>query len=103
MMSAAEPEQVLRFWFPELSDTDHAKMVRQFEWCFRGGADSAIAERFAILLERATRGELDHWSKWPRSWLALIIVLDQFSRSYTGTPRGLTHKIRRPSRLLWKG
>ena len=55
-----------RFWFPELSGADHARMVRQFEWWFRGGADSAIVERFAQLLERATRGELDHWSKWPR-------------------------------------
>jgi uncharacterized protein (DUF924 family) len=88
MMSAEESEQVLRFWFPELSDADHARMVRQFEWWFRGGADSAIAERFALLLERATRGELDHWSKWPRSRLALIIVLDQFSRSlYRDTAR----------------
>ena len=56
-------------------------MVRQFEWWFRGGADSAIAERFSALLERATRGELDHWSNWRRPRLALIIVLDQFSRS----------------------
>jgi uncharacterized protein (DUF924 family) len=56
-------------------------MIRQFEWWFRGGADSTIVERFAQLLERATRGELDHWSQWPRPRLALIIVLDQFSRS----------------------
>ena len=87
-MSAEEYEQVLGFWFPELADADHTRMVRQFEWWFRGGADRAIAERFAILLERATRGELDHWSKWPRSRLALIIVLDQFSRSlYRDTAR----------------
>lgn len=33
-------------------------------------------------------GELDHWSKWPRPRLALIIVLDQFSRSvYRDTAR----------------
>jgi uncharacterized protein (DUF924 family) len=87
-MRAQESEDVLRFWFPELSGADHARMVRQFEWWFRGGADSAIAERFPLLLERATRGELDHWSMGPRSRLALIIVLDQFSRSlYRGTVR----------------
>ena len=87
-MHAEESEGVLRFWFPELSGADHARMVRQFEWWFRGGADSAIVERFAQLLERATRGELDHWSKWPRPRLALIIVLDQFSRSlYRDTAR----------------
>jgi len=89
-MPTEESEDVLRFWFPELSAADHGRMVRQFEWWFRGGADSAIAEQFPLLLERATRGELDHWSKWPRPRLALIIVLDQFPRSiYRGTARAL--------------
>ncbi len=37
-------------------------------------------EHFAPLLERAIRGELADWSQEPRSRLALIIVLDQFSR-----------------------
>src|SRR4029453_6527483 len=47
-----------------------------------------IAERFASLLERATAGQLDDWSNGPRSRLALIIVLDQFSRSlYRDTAR----------------
>jgi uncharacterized protein (DUF924 family) len=83
-----EPERVLAFWFPDLSDADHARMVRQFEWWFRGGADGAIAERFTPLLERAARGDLDHWSVQPRSRLALIIVLDQFPRSlYRDTAR----------------
>jgi len=87
-MHAEESEDVLRFWFPELSSADHATMVRQFEWWFRGGANSAVAERFSLLLERATRGELDHWSNWPRPRLAVIIVLDQFSRSiYRDTAR----------------
>ena len=80
-MHAEESEDVLKFWFPDLSSADHARMVRQFEWWFRGGADSDIAERFSPLLRRAARGELDHWSQRPRSRLALIIVLDQFSRS----------------------
>jgi len=63
-------------------------MVHQLEWWLRGGADPAIAERFALLLERATRGELDDWSSGPRTRLALIIVLDQFSRSlYRDTAR----------------
>lgn len=61
-------------------------MVRQWEWWFRGGGDADITEHFSPLLERATRGELDIWSHQPRSRLALIIVLDQFSRTiYRGT------------------
>jgi uncharacterized protein (DUF924 family) len=80
-MERVEFEDVLVFWFPPTLRNDHATMVRQFEWWFRGGADPAIAERFSQLLERATRGELDEWAQAPRSRLALIIVLDQFSRS----------------------
>lgn len=56
-------------------------MVSQFGWWFGGGADSVIAERFSLLLEKAMGGDLDHWSHAPRSRLALIVVLDQFSRS----------------------
>jgi uncharacterized protein (DUF924 family) len=76
-----EFEEVLRFWFSSLPRGDHAAMVQQMEWWFRGGADSEIIKRFPLLLERATRGELDSWSQSPRSRLALIIVLDQFSRT----------------------
>jgi uncharacterized protein (DUF924 family) len=87
-MPEEEFEHVLRFWFPEHLSDNHAAMVRQFEWWFRGGADSAVTERFAGLLERAARGELDHWSYSPQSRLALILVLDQFSRSiHRGTAR----------------
>jgi uncharacterized protein (DUF924 family) len=87
-MHPEESEEVLGFWFPEPPPADHARMVRQCEWWFRGGADSVIAERFPLLLERATRGELDRWSTWARPRLALIVVLDQFSRSlYRDTAR----------------
>jgi len=87
-MQAEEFEAVLRFWFPQQLSDEHVVLVRQFEWWFRGGADSVITERFSLLLERATRGELDHWAHAPRSRLALIIILDQFSRSlYRGTAR----------------
>jgi uncharacterized protein (DUF924 family)/uncharacterized protein (DUF952 family) len=86
---ALESDEVLRFWFPrDLATADHARMVRQLEWWFRGGTDATIAERFGRLHERAARGELDRWSAAPRSRLALIVVLDQFSRSlHRGTAR----------------
>ena len=80
-MHPDEFEAVLGFWFPDLANADHTRMVHQFEWWFRGGADSDIQARFPRLLERAASGELDDWSQRPRSRLALIIVLDQFSRS----------------------
>lgn len=80
-MKIEQSEDVLRFWFPERFDRDLATLVHQWEWWFRGGADADISEQFSSLLEQAMRGELDDWSYEPRSRLALIIVLDQFSRS----------------------
>src|SRR5262245_45109999 len=74
-------EEVLRFWFSSLPTGDHAAMARQMEWWFRGGADAEIIDRFSPLLAQAMKGELDYWSQRPRSCLALIIVLDQFSRT----------------------
>lgn len=79
-------EEVMRFWFPDGLDRDQATLVRHWVWWFRGGADADIMARFAPLLEQARRGELDAWANEPQSRLALIIVLDQFSRSlYRGT------------------
>jgi uncharacterized protein (DUF924 family) len=79
---------VLRFWFGYYVGDDTASMPGQLEWWFRGGADAAIAQRFSVLLDRAINGGLDSWSRSPGSRLALIIVLDQFSRSlYSGSAR----------------
>jgi uncharacterized protein (DUF924 family) len=83
-MASEDFEDVLMFWFPERLISDYAAAVRRFEWWFGGGSNAVVAERFAPLLERAVRGELDHWSDSARSRLALIIVLDQFSRAIHG-------------------
>lgn len=79
-------KDVLKFWFPSQKNSDTAAMVRQWEWWFRGGTTAYITKHFIPLLQQAARGELDSWSKLPESRLALIIVLDQFSRAiYEGT------------------
>ncbi|MGH7846532.1 MAG: DUF924 family protein [Candidatus Binatia bacterium] len=84
-------EDLLGFWFPDEVLADPTKVARQVEWWFRGGANAEIAERFLSLLERAARGDLDAWADGARSRLALIIVLDQFSRSaFAGTAPAFT-------------
>ncbi|MEL7428983.1 MAG: DUF924 family protein [Pseudomonadota bacterium] len=51
-------------------------------WWKRDDAlDREIRNRFGDLLEAAIRGELDDWQDAPDSALALIIILDQFSRN----------------------
>lgn len=85
-MPTEQFEDVLNFWFPIDSNADQTAILQRWNWWFRGGANDEITERFSLLLERARRGELDDWLSEPRSRLALIIVLDQFSRTiYQGT------------------
>jgi uncharacterized protein (DUF924 family) len=86
----SSPEDVLSYWFPEddIFDADQEQFGRQMQWWFQGGpeVDRQITERFAQVLEQARRGELDHWADTPRGRLALIVVLDQFSRNvYRGS------------------
>jgi uncharacterized protein (DUF924 family) len=56
------------------------------QWWFGGGpeVDREISERFGPVLEQARRGELDSWAETPRGRLALVVVLDQFSRNVPG-------------------
>lgn len=90
-METIQYQDILRFWFPAIPQSDRAAMVRQFQWWFRGGGNADITAQFAPTVELAMQGGLDAWSLQPQSRLALIIVLDQFSRSlYQGTIQAFT-------------
>jgi len=81
---------VLEFWFPEgrALETDPRTHHDHWSWRMRGGADGEIAGRFSVLTAKAAEGGFGRWSSAPEGRLALIIVLDQFSRSlWRGTPR----------------
>jgi uncharacterized protein (DUF924 family) len=90
LQSILKPQDVWQFWFPRLPHKlrQRSAMLHQWQWWFRGGADAEIVERFAPLLELASKGELDSWVREPRSRLSLILILDQFSRSlHRSTPQ----------------
>jgi uncharacterized protein (DUF924 family) len=87
MSEAFTPQAVLDFWFPPGLDADEATHLKQLTWWFRGGADRDIVERFSPAVDAAARGDFDAWARNARGRLALILVLDQFSRSvYRDTP-----------------
>lgn len=75
--------EVLHFWFPEgrSFQIDMNSHRDHWFWRMRGGADNKITARFAELTVEGAAGNLDHWASDPEGRLALIIVLDQFSRS----------------------
>ncbi len=67
---------VLRFWFQ-----DDPNRFRP-EWFERDDAfDAQIREKFAFTVEAALDGALDAWAATPEGTLALVIVLDQFTRN----------------------
>ena len=92
MVAGSSSDEVLAFWFPHGLARDAKALIQRAEWWFRGGADQEILRRYRPLLERAERGELDGWSDTPRGRLALIIALDQFSRSiHRGSARAFSN------------
>ena len=80
--SIADPEDVLAFWFGGAASDREALQQRNRLW-FQGGApfDGECTKHFGASLAAAADGRLDHWTESPRSRLALIVLLDQFSRN----------------------
>jgi len=73
------PEDILHFWFEELTEKQH--------FAKDAGLDELMRLRFEQTLEAAARCELFAWRTTPEGRLAEIIVLDQFSRNiYRDTP-----------------
>lgn len=76
--SGVQPADVIAFWREAGAD----------KW-FRKNAefDRAIVERFASTHGEAAAGHLKDWASTPEGALALILVLDQFSRNmHRGAP-----------------
>jgi len=71
---------VLNFWFGEPGSPEFGEASPRW---FNGGDafDAHIEARFGATLEAARRGECDAWQATPLGALALVIVLDQFSRN----------------------
>lgn len=89
------PDEILHFWYPPGLDADEETHRRQFAWWFRGGADAAILAHYRPTWEAAVDGALDSWADAPRWRLALILVLDQFSRTiHRDTPQAFAQDER---------
>jgi uncharacterized protein (DUF924 family) len=72
ILPAVRPDDILDFWF----------LAGPEKWWVRDtGFDAAITERFSEIHARASHGDLDDWAGEETSALALVIVLDQFSRN----------------------
>lgn len=82
-------DAVLAFWFGDGSDPASSIAAHtRLWWSGDAGCDALIRSQWSGTREDAAAGRLDGWAATPRGRLALIIALDQFSRSlYRGDAR----------------
>ena len=73
-----EVERIVAFWFNR----------PPMEWIVAPeGLDDQLKSEFGDLVLKARRNELDDWAAQPKSNLALVTLLDQFSRNiFRGSP-----------------
>jgi len=81
-----DAEAIIQFWLGPADDNSEAAVLdakhRNRLW-YRNNpeTDSSIRSRFGDLHQRAGNGDLSSWVIEPRSGVALVILLDQFSRN----------------------
>jgi uncharacterized protein (DUF924 family) len=84
---AMNEKKVLDFWFGRGT----SPRFKRFWFAKSIPTDRRIRERFGKAVEAAKKGRFDSWKKTSRGRLALIILLDQFSRNiYRGDKRAFT-------------
>jgi uncharacterized protein (DUF924 family) len=92
MADIEKQSQILDFWFGDLKNGEvpPQKLSRMW-WAKNRDIDEYIRKNFENDLLSAVKGELGDWESTPRGTLALIILLDQFSRNmYRDTPRAFS-------------
>ena len=83
MPKTATIEDVLHFWFEEITPEHWFKKDDAF--------DDSIRTRFEPTIVAALSARLDSWADSADGCLALILVLDQFTRNiYRDTPRAFS-------------
>ena len=76
----AEKEEILNFWFKECKPEQWFKKNEDF--------DQMIENRFSIAIDDAIKGKMNSWEETETGCLALIILLDQFTRNvFRNIPR----------------
>jgi len=81
-MGRDDINRVLRFWFGDLKENEAASEAHRKMWWIKDHEnDKRIKDNFGNDLKLAIDGELDDWKTCCDGLLALIILLDQFSRN----------------------
>ena len=92
-MAIENQQSILKYWFgSKIDDLEVARDRTALWWSKNDSTDEEIRERFLETLETAASGELDSWKETPEGLLALIILMDQFSRNiFRGTAQSFQY------------
>lgn len=83
----SKPREILDFWFGREGDEGYGEF-REAWFTKDPEFDREVWDRFEGAYEEAAAGRLDHWKDEAQSCLALIILLDQFTRNmFRGDPK----------------
>ncbi|WP_250523006.1 MULTISPECIES: DUF924 family protein [unclassified Caballeronia] len=87
-------QAVLDLWFGAPGSAEFGQ-DRKLWWKKKRAFDSLLTERFGALLDEAHAGGLRDWESTPLGTLALIVLIDQFSRNCNrNTPRAFAGDAR---------
>jgi uncharacterized protein (DUF924 family) len=80
-------QAILQYWFDELDTLGMCPQAQNKLWFqSRPETDREIEQRFGTDVRQALAGELNHWVEEKEGLIALVILLDQFTRNiYRGT------------------
>lgn len=86
-------DHVLEHWFGDLQEPNHFPLDKSKLWFTKSMlTDRELRERFGALRLRAIAGDLPEWESTPQGLLALIVLIDQFSRNiFRETPEMYSH------------
>lgn len=88
-----QAQEVLSYWFGSIETAEDYPSDKAEIW-FNGGkeVDDDIRSKFGHLVIAATNNELNDWRETPSGRLALIILVDQFTRNiFRGTPEAFAY------------
>ena len=115
------PEKVLDYWFDGVEhDLEQLHAQSKIWYSFSTERDEEIKAEFGALLQEIVAGQRQDWTETSSGVLALVLVLDQFTRqiyrkkteafahdeqaiaiTYSGISRGLDQEMSVPGRLFF--
>lgn len=83
---------VLQYWLGDVPLSNARALEKRALWFTKSDAvDAEIAHHFGDEVAEAKAGELDHWEQTAEGTLALLILLDQFTRNiWRGKPESFS-------------